>query len=337
MSRALRNKGILLFLLVLSLATLLTAPFIGEHYIGLDAFLRPDESGYSGIIYWDIRFPRCVMAFLAGAGLAVAGMVFQSLFQNALASPFTLGVAGGASFAAALHVYLGFTFHLCGIPGTSFSAFIGALAAMLLVLALSRKVQGDGPAHVLLAGIAVNFSFTGAISFVLYLSNYVGSFRIIRWLMGGVEVAGFDTIFQLVPLVISGTLAILYFTKELNLITTGEEMAKSRGVNVKTVKRTLFITTSLMVGGVVSFCGPIGFIGMMAPHIARRLVGGDHRHLIPASLLFGGLFLTITDTVSRVVIAPAELPVGVMTSLCGGPFFLWLLIRYKSSKSESWG
>ena len=133
--------------------------------------------------------------------------------------------------------------------------------------------------------------------------------------------------FLAIPLVFLGVLTIVYFTDELNLITTGEEMAKSRGVSVGKVKLALFSTTSLMVGGIVSFCGPIGFVGMMAPHMARRLVGPDHRYLTPAAILAGGLFLAISDTMARQLIAPAELPVGVMTSLFGGPFFLWLLLR----------
>lgn len=326
-SKPLSNRSICLILLVVSAIVLAFTPFIGQQPVSLDVLFDHRVSEQTRIIFYDIRMPRCCMAFLAGAGLAVAGMVFQALFQNDLASPYTLGVAGGASFGAALYVRLGITFAIFGIPGISLAAFAGAMISMVLVYGLSRKVMGEGPAHVLLAGLAVNFTFTGAISFVQYWSDFVSSFAIMRWLMGGLEVAGFETVLQLLPLVGLGVLAPFFYTRELNLITTGEEMAKSRGVGVKRVKLTLFVTTSLMLGGVVSFCGPIGFIGMMAPHMARRLVGGHHLFLTPASILFGGVFLTLSDTVARVVIAPAELPVGVMTSLFGGPFFLWLLLR----------
>ena len=322
----LSNRGVCLVLSVVAIAVLAVTPFIGQQPVGLSVFFG-EISEQTRTIFYDIRLPRCCMAFLAGAGLAAAGMTFQALFQNDLASPFTLGVAGGAAFGAALYVRLGIALTVLNIPGISLAAFVGALISMVLVYSLSRRMMGEGPTHVLLAGLAVNFTFTGAISFVQYWSDYAGSFTIIRWLMGGLEVAGFGTVLQLLPLVGLGILAPFYYTRELNLITTGEEMAKSRGVRVKHVKLTLFVTSSLLVGGVVSFCGPIGFIGMMAPHMARRLVGGHHLYLTPASVLLGGTFLTLSDTVARVVLAPAELPVGVMTSLFGGPFFLWLLLR----------
>ena len=324
-----RRPAVVSLLCFLSLAAFLAIPLVGEPSVGLAELLHPRSSEPASLIYWRIRLPRCAMAFLAGCGLSAAGMVFQALFQNPLASPFTLGVAGGASLGAALYVRLGLGFQLLGIAGISLAAFLGALLSMVLVYALSRRMESDGAAHVLLAGIAVHFSFSGAISLVQYLSDYAGSFRIIRWLMGGLEVAGFGSVFQLLPLVLLGILTVVYFTEELNLITTGEEMARSRGVAVGKVKLALFSITSLMVGGVVSFCGPIGFVGMMAPHMARRLVGPDHRHLTPAAILTGGLFLAVSDTVARQIIAPAELPVGVMTSLFGGPFFLWLLLRKK--------
>ena len=334
MTRTTHIRGVLFIFVVLSIGALMLLPFVGAPPVGFDVLLNPAGAGRAAVVYWHIRLPRCIMAFLAGAGLSAAGMVFQCLFQNALASPFTLGVTGGASFAAALYVKVGLAFNLFAVTGLSLAAFVGALVAMILVLGLSKSVKGEGPAHVLLAGLAVNFSFTGAISFVQYLSDYSGSFRIIRWLMGGLEVAGFESVVHLLPPVLIGIAATIYFMRELNLITTGEEVAMSRGVNVAGVKQILFVTTSLMVGGVVSFCGPIGFVGIMAPHIARLFVGSDHRYLIPASILFGGLFLTLSDTVARLVISPAELPVGVMTSLFGGPFFLWLLIRNRGRGTE---
>jgi iron complex transport system permease protein len=176
----------------------------------------------------------------------------------------------------------------------------------------------------------VNLFFSSLILFVQYMSGFGHSVRILRWLMGGLDVFEYTDLLNLAPLVIVGILTLYVLTHELNLLTIGEEIAISRGVNVQIVKRILFVATSVCVGGVVAVCGPIGFIGMMAPHICRLLVGGNHRRLLPATCLFGGTFLTLCDTASRTLIAPAEIPVGVITSILGGPFFIWLLVRSPS-------
>ncbi|OPZ23917.1 MAG: Hemin transport system permease protein HmuU [Lentisphaerae bacterium ADurb.BinA184] len=182
----------------------------------------------------------------------------------------------------------------------------------------------------LLAGIAVSFFASSLIMLIQYLGEFTQAFRIVRWLMGGVEVMGYDAVFNLLPVTAAGALILFSLTHELNLLMTGEDLAVSRGVEVRRVRLVLFFATSMMVGGVVAFCGPIGFVGMMAPHICRLLVGANHRHLMPATLLFGGLFLVVCDTFARTVIAPVEIPVGVITALLGGPFFVWLLVRSPS-------
>jgi iron complex transport system permease protein len=163
------------------------------------------------------------------------------------------------------------------------------------------------------------------------MSNVTDSFRILRWLMGRLDVTGFGPVLNMAPFVVSGSVIILYMTHELNLMTAGEEIAIGRGVDVGRLKKVLFFATSLMVGGVVAMCGPIGFVGMMTPHVCRLMIGADHRYLTPATILFGGTFLTLCDTLSRTVIAPAEMPVGVITALLGGPFFIWLLLGRSSS------
>jgi len=278
-------------------------------------------------VFWQIRVPRTCIGFLAGAGLAACGMAFQAMFRNALATPFTLGVAGGASLGAALYVRFGLSFALLGISGVSIFAFLGALGSISLVYGLTRLRHGFSTAALLLAGIAVNLFFSSLIMLIQYTSNYAHSFRIMRWLMGGLEIMGYERVFQLMPLVGISILVLYAVTHELNLMTVGEELAISRGVDVRRTKGILFIATSICVGGIVAVCGPIGFIGLMAPHICRLLVGGGHRRLLPATCLFGGLFLIICDTLARTAIAPAEIPVGVITSVLGGPFFVWLLVR----------
>jgi iron complex transport system permease protein len=185
----------------------------------------------------------------------------------------------------------------------------------------------------LLAGVALNFFFSSAILFAQYMSDFTHSFRILRWLMGGLETVGYESVLNMAPFIVSGTAIILFLSHELNLMMTGEEIAISRGANVGRVKKVLFFATSLMVGSVVAACGPIGFVGMMVPHICRLLIGADHRYLTPAVILFGGAFLTLCDTLARTLIAPAEMPVGIITALLGGPFFIWLLLGKSSSRT----
>lgn len=331
------RKRPVLLLLLLALAccvTLITAPFLGMERIGLDALWQgPNASGHDAAslearILWKLRIPRVLLAFVAGAALALGGMAFQALFRNPLATPYTLGVAGGASLGAATYLRFGVVFSFLGLDGLPLAALAGAMLAMTLVYGLARLSADRGlpGATLLLAGVAMSFFFSSLLLFVQYLSDFVSSFRVLRWLMGGLEVVGFTPLWQLLPFVLSGGLLLGTLIRELDLMLSGEATAAGRGVEVEKVKRRVFFATSLMVGGVVAFCGPIGFVGMMAPHICRLMLGSSHRYLAPAAILFGGIFLAWCDTLARMVIAPAEMPVGVITALLGGPFFLWLLL-----------
>ncbi|MGQ9663436.1 MAG: FecCD family ABC transporter permease [Kiritimatiellia bacterium] len=319
-------RGILVAFLFVAFVTVLVAPFIGSQHVGVNAlFTRPSQD-LAARILWQIRIPRVLLAFIAGAALAVSGMAFQALFRNPLATPYTLGVASGASLGASLYLRCGLGAALFGVVGLPLAAFVGAGISVLLVYGLTRARRSFSTAAMLLAGVAVSFFFSSLILFLQYLSDFAQTFRIIRWLMGGLEVVGFGAVLGLIPFAVVGTLALACLTRELDLILTGDDLAMSRGVNVPRLKKVVFLATSLMVGGVVAFCGPIGFVGMMAPHICRLLVGANHRRLMPASFLFGGVFLTLCDTLARSIIAPAEIPVGIITALLGGPFFLWLLL-----------
>jgi len=253
-------------------------------------------------------------------------MVFQAIFRNPLAEPFTLGVASGASLGAAVYVRFGLISTVLGMAGATASAFGGAVLSILLVYGLTSLRRGQEPTSMILAGVAISCFFTSVIVFTQYMSDFTDSFRILRWLMGGLEVVGFDSVLTMAPLVVTGCAIVWCLAHDLNLIMIGEELAITRGVSLTSTRRSLFLAASLMVGGVVAVCGPIGFVGMMVPHICRLLVGADHRYLMPATLLFGGTFLTFCDMLSRVLIAPAEMPVGIITSLLGGPFFIWLLM-----------
>ncbi|MEE8452655.1 MAG: iron ABC transporter permease [Thermoguttaceae bacterium] len=314
-----------------ALAVVLAAPFVGLEDVPVSTLW--DDTGDYGktLILWKIRIPRVATAFLAGAALAVSGMAFQAMFRNPLATPFTLGVASGASLGAALAIHLGVTFSVLRISGISLAAFAGAMASIGLIYGLTRARRGFSTTTMLLAGVAVSFFFSSLILFLQYVSDPTRTFRMLRWVMGGLDsVIDFDAVRNLACFVVSGCLIVLYLTHELNLIATGDELAASRGVEVHRTKIVLFFAASIMVGAVVAVCGPIGFVGLMAPHICRLLIGPDHRYLMPATVLFGGGFLILCDTISRTAMAPTELPVGIITALLGGPFFLWLLLTRRA-------
>ncbi|MFH1071214.1 MAG: iron ABC transporter permease [Candidatus Glassbacteria bacterium] len=315
-----------------SLVTVLAAPLAGPHQLHLAGLWRPGADNIDARIFWDIRLPRVCTSFLAGSALAAAGLAFQAMFRNPLATPFTLGVASGASLGACVYVGLGFTFTIFGFSGEIVGSFAGALLAVGLVYGVSRFKHGFTTGEMLLAGVAVSFFFSSLILLIQYMSDFTKSFNILRRLIGGIQVVGFDPAFELLPFVAGGVAVVISLSHELNLLLLGEDIATARGVNVARTRKIIFIAVSLMVAGVVSVCGPIGFVGMMAPHIVRQLLGPDHRVLSLGAVAFGGGFLTLCDTLARTVIAPVEIPVGVITALLGGPFFLWLLMAGSSGR-----
>ena len=326
---------VLTILVVFAGAVFLSTPFIGMKNISVLSVFQQSAQDVTMQIFWSIRVPRVCLAFLAGAALAVSGMAFQAMFINPLATPFTLGVSSGASLGAALYVWIGASFSVLGIPGISLFAFTGAGLSILLVYGLTKIKGGFSTATMLLAGVAINFFFSSLILMVQYLCDFTESFMILRWLMGGLETVGFESVVSTLPFVVIGIFIVFTQVHGLNLLCLGEELATSRGLSVDYVKCLLFFASSLMVGGVVAVCGPIGFVGMMIPHICRLIIGSDHRYLLPATVLFGGSFLCLCDMIARTVIGPAEIPVGVITAVLGGPFFLWLLLTWSSDRAFS--
>jgi iron complex transport system permease protein len=326
-----RRAPLLALLLAASLAALAVAPFLGMKLLP-PSLLWGSGDDTDLAIFRLMRVPRVLLAFLAGASLALAGMAFQALFRNPLATPYTLGVSSGAAFGAALSLWLGVP--LLGGPwgsmGPALASFVGAGLSVLLVWGLSRARRGMSTAAMLLAGVAVSFLFSSLILFIQFIADFAGSLRVMHWLMGRVEAVGYGGVLTLLPFASVGGAIVLSRHRELDLFTAGEELAAGRGVDVARTRGLLFFAVSLMVGGVVATCGPIGFVGMMVPHVCRLLLGPSHRLLGPASLALGGVFLVLCDTLARTVIAPAEIPVGVVTSLLGGPFFVWLLVRERT-------
>jgi iron complex transport system permease protein len=275
------------------------------------------------------------MAFIAGSGLALCGMIFQAMFRNPLADPFTLGTSSGASCGAAAVILLGLQGSFLGISFLSVGAFCGAAIAMFLVYLLSSLQKTSTSLTMLLSGIAISFLFSSMLMFMQYISSLRDSFHIVRWLMGGIELFGYQQIVSMLPFYFLGII-IFYFTlPQLDQLLVGDDNAKSRGVRVEAVKKLLLFAATILVGSIVAVCGPIGFVGLITPHICRMFFKNNHRILGPATFLCGGTFLVICDTIARVIIAPAEMPVGVLTSLLGGPFFLWLLF-FKKTKGNGY-
>ena len=326
------KKSIIIVSSLIAVVIIVVAPFIGMESISISSIINSNISSVKSDIFWRIRIPRVVISFIAGSSLAISGMAFQSMFRNSLATPFTLGVSSGAAFGAALYVKLGLVFSLLGITGQTLFAFAGAILSIGLVYILSKIKKGFSVGTMLLAGVAINFFFSSLILFIQFVSDFSSSYRIIRWLMGGFEIIGYSDIYNILPFIIVGTIIIIFLSTELNLLSLGEDIAISRGVSITKVKNILFFATSLMVSGVISVVGPIGFVGMMVPHISRLIIGSDHKNLSLLNILLGGAFLVLCDTLSRILIAPAEIPVGVITALLGGPFFIWLLIKSSNNK-----
>lgn len=321
-SRA-RSRLALFLIVALWLAVLLGAPLVGSHSVSLADVARGEPTAAS--IFWQLRLPRVLLALLGGAALALSGLGFQTLFRNPLAEPYTLGVSGGAALGAVLALRMEGG-QLMGLPLVALASFAGALGATALIVGLALRRQGVETSTLLLAGVAVSLSCSAIILFLQYLADSTQTFRMVRWMMGGLSVVGYTEVLWLLPWVLGGAAVLLSLRWELNLLLTGEELAASRGVDLGRLRLKVLLATSLMIGALVAVAGPIGFVGLIVPHVLRRFVGNDHLLLAPACLFGGGAFLTLCDAGARTVMAPAELPVGILTALLGGPFFLWLLV-----------
>jgi len=276
-------------------------------------------------ILFSIRMPRIVLAGLVGASLSCAGVVFQALLRNPLADPFVLGVSGGAAVGAVIAIVIG----LGSLPfGISGMAFAGGILALILVWGLSGATgERPGKDRTLLAGIIVNAFFSALIMFLVSITSGEQIRGVVFWLMGDLAMAGKSDIFLAAAFLIFGFAVIYFHARDLNLLMAGEETALHLGIPVERTRVLLLISASLVTGAAVSVAGIIGFVGLMIPHIVRMLFGSDHRLLLPAAVLLGGSFLIAADTVARMVLAPAELPVGVVTALCGAPYFAYLMKR----------
>ncbi|MCD6406491.1 iron ABC transporter permease [Candidatus Aerophobetes bacterium] len=278
------------------------------------------KEGYL-VILFNLRLPRVLLCVLVGAGLACAGCCMQGLFRNPMASPYVIGISSGASFGAALALLI-----LPGIFSLPFAAFVSGVGTAFLVYRISQ-VKGKIPIErLLLSGIAVGFFFSAVTSFLMYIAAQ-DMHRLFFWIMGGFWASSWIRLFVAIPFIGFGIPGIFFFSRDLNIMQLGEESAITLGVEVELVKGVLLVLSSLIVAACVSVSGVIGFVGLIIPHLTRLFVGPDHRVLIPASSLVGGIFLAGCDILARTVVSPAELPVGIITSCFGAPFFIYLLTR----------
>lgn len=314
-----------------TIVVLLLAPTLGSTSISLSRVFDPDIPWTENVdaqIFFVARLPRVLAGALVGGTLAVAGVVLQALLRNPLATPFTLGVSSGAALGAMLAIAARLDLGILGGASVPLASFVGSLAATAIVYFLATRVHGGLSTNVLLlAGVTLNSFFSALITFVQYLIDFTDWYRTARWLLGNLDVSSFGPIVATTPLVVLSFAMFAVLPRALNLLTLGEDVAAGRGVNVKRAQQIAFLSASLATGAAVSLAGPIGFIGIVVPHLVRLMVGADHRVVIPAATLFGAAFLVLCDLVARTIMAPVELPVGIVTAMIGGPFFLWLLVR----------
>lgn len=278
-------------------------------------------------IIWKIRFPRILVALLVGGTLSVAGATYQGLLKNPMADPYVIGVSSGAAFGAAIGISSKIIFNFFGLSFISIMAFICAVFVMLIVYRISKIGNKVPITTLLLSGIAVGNFLTAFTSLIMIFSGDSMN-KIFFWTMGSFSGKGWDQLASVLPYIVIGIMIIYYYAKDLNIILLGEDTASNLGVNVEKVKKILLITSTIITAAVVSISGIIGFIGLIIPHIARMIVGPDNKSLIPTSFLFGAILLIICDTIARSILSQ-EIPVGLITSILGGPFFIYLLRNKK--------
>lgn len=315
-------------LLIVSAVLIFGSLFVGPASLTLDqviAALSGDDAGMAESIVCNIRLPRIFLAYLVGAALAVAGVVFQGLLTNPLAGPFTLGISSGAAFGAIIAIFLGLSAGIVPI-----AAMGGALVTLALVIALSIGRDGLEPRNLVLAGIIVSSFFSAGISFAKSMSG--DSLQsIVFWIMGSLSGKMWMDVKIFIPYFVVTTVVLLIYGRDLDLLSLGDDHAHSLGIDVSRTRYILIITASLLAAAAVSVSGVIGFIGLVVPHLMRTIFGPSHRRLLFVSLFCGGILLLGADTLARALAARVEIPVGVITSLIGGPFFCYLLLRRRFS------
>jgi iron complex transport system permease protein len=325
------RKSFLFSLLILALAILLSiaigSVFISPAEIWKTIIGNGAETSFA--ILWKIRLPRTALVLLTGACLGISGASYQGLFRNPLADPYLIGVASGAGLGAVIAMSFQWPYSFWGLFVVPLAAFATALLTVAIVYAMARIGHTVPTTNLILAGVAVS-SFATSLTSFLMLRSTDEMRRALGWLLGGSIQNGWTSILAILPFIVMGVGVLLASGHALNLLQFGDDQAQQLGLNVTRTRTIILVAASLVTATAVSFSGIIGFIGLIVPHLMRMWVGGDYRRLLPLSLISGAAALLIADVISRVVLAPQEIPVGIVTALAGAPFFLWILRRSKN-------
>jgi len=329
-----KTKSFLFSFIFLTIALLLSLA-IGSVFISpqeLWNVIRGHGTEIATSILWKIRLPRTILIALTGAALGGSGATYQGLFRNPLADPFLIGVASGAGLGAVIAMTIQWPYSFWGLMAIPLSAFIAALLTVFIVYSLARVGQTIPTTNLILAGVAFS-SFATSLTSFLMLRSTGEVRRALGWLLGGASQSGWTAILAIAPYLVIGLGVLSFSGHTLNLLQFGDDQAQQLGLNVTRAKRILLTASSLATAAAVAFSGIIGFIGLIVPHLLRLWSGPDYKHLLPLSILGGATALLISDIISRVIIAPQEIPVGIVTALAGAPFFLWVL---KTSKNQGY-
>jgi len=321
-----RKLSFMLLLLAVLYGVALIALSQGASSVGFkDSFAALfKDSGVAHAIIWKLRLPRIVMAILVGCGLAIAGTVFQAILRNPLASPYTLGIGSSAGFGAVMAIVFGAGFHKEYLIAGN--AFFFALLSSILILGVAR-LKRSTPETMILAGIAIMFLFSSLSSLFQYMGTMEEVHEIVFWFFGSLSKVGWKEISIATVMILLPCPVLLKWSWDFNLLAAGDESAKALGVNVTRVRMLGIVLASLITAGTICFTGVIGFIGLVSPHITRMVIGGDHRFLVPASALVGAVLVLTADTLGRTLWAPQVIPIGIVTSFIGVPFFFYLLMK----------
>jgi iron complex transport system permease protein len=317
--------------MVVLIFVMLTCSLIGSQSISLKAVFATGEDGVVNPdyeIFFRIRLPRIFLAAVVGAALACSGVVFQGLLRNPLADPYILGISSGAGLGAIIAVVSGLNWMLFGRSPIAIFAFVGALVTIWLVWLIGRATTKAGVTGLLLAGVVVNAFFSSVIMFLTSIAKSEQIYTTIFWLMGNIIEEEFFVLWLSGGCVTAGIIGLFFISPQFNALSFGDTDAMSMGVNIKRIRLVAFGIAGFITAVAVSLSGLVGFVGLVIPHAVRLVFGPDHRQLIPLSGICGAAFLVAADTIARVIVAPAQLPVGVVTALVGGPFFLILLFKY---------
>jgi len=304
---------------------------IGHNVFGLE--ISEHVTPAHAAIVWNLRLPRTLLAFIAGAALSVSGAVMQSVLRNPLASSYTLGVSSGASLGASLVIFLGVTLPFLSMLTLPILGFTFGLGTILIVIAIARQLDIRMENHTIILTGMVFALFINAISTMMFAFFREGTQRMVFWQMGSFSMRDWHTVYILAPIALVGIIFISRFKWELDVMTFGEEQAQTVGVNIRRVKLILLISAAALTGSTIAFVGVIGFVDLVAPHIVRKIFGAAHRLVIPMSALVGGIFMVLADLAARTVTSPVELPVGAVTSIIGAPFFAY--IYFSRRKKEA--